>query len=112
MRSLNSAQFFHLFQALAYASNADPQRDRWTVAGVDWGRERRVFWGVHFSFQLETHVLESPHRDGVAWALLVVTERWWGPDRSRTIHEARWARMLKGPASLALAWLKRHAPEQ
>jgi hypothetical protein len=111
MRGLNSAEFIRRFLGLAQASNPNLERDFWNVGGADWIRGRHAVHGPRFSFQLETHVVEYRRGADAAWSLLVVIERWWPANRSRSIREARWARMLDGRASQALAWLKRQTPE-
>ncbi|HUC62213.1 MAG TPA: hypothetical protein VMF53_09675 [Alphaproteobacteria bacterium] len=106
MRGLNSASFRHAWHALYDASNPAHRADRWSVDGVAWVKERHVYWGDAVSFQVETHRLSHAAPKG-GWTLLVVIERWWGPDRARAVREVEWAKMLEGSAEKALAWMRR-----
>ena len=39
--------------------------------------------------------------------LLVVVERWWGPDRDKSIREAYWCRSVAGKTDRVLAWMRK-----
>jgi len=108
VQSLNSRSFFARWQALHAASNPGLLKDRWQFDGVIWTKERHNFWGERYSFQLEVHRLEQAAGTGKpGWTLLVVIERWWGPDRDKSIRESHWCRALKGKAERILAWMKK-----
>jgi hypothetical protein len=107
VRGLNSTGFFARWQAIYTASNPGHVADHWRVGGVEWIKERHYYWGNHYSFQVEAHRLE--HRDGGkgAWSLLVVIERWWGPNKDKDLRQTQWCKLLSGSADRVLAWTKR-----
>lgn len=106
MRGLNSRSFIARWQALYAASNPGLAKDRWEIDGVEWVKERHARWGEHYSYQFEIHRLE--HRAKPGWTLLVVTERWWGPDRTASVRETIWCRALSGNADRIVAWIKKN----
>lgn len=111
MTSLNSNAFFALWQSVYYAASPGPDRDRWQVDGVDWRRDRHLYWSDGYAFQVEAHRLECRERGKILWSLMVVVERWWGEDRSQTIREARWSRLTAGRADQVLRWFRKRAGE-
>lgn len=107
MRGLNSRAFVSQWQALYAASNPGLLKDRWEVGGVAWTRERHAFWGGAYSFQFEIHRMEHWSGSNSSWVLLVVVERWWGPDRDKSIREAYWCRSVAGKTDRVLAWMRK-----
>jgi len=109
MRGLHNRSFFWQWQEAYDVSNPGHLKDRWEVDGVLWTKERHAYWGEPYSVQLEVHRLE--HRNGakVDWRMMVVTERWWGPDREKSIRDTKWCKLISGRPASALAWLHKQA---
>lgn len=107
MRGLNSRSFFARWQALHAASNPGLLSDRWEVDGVEWTKERHAYWGSAYSCQFEVHRMVRPGGAGTGWTLLVVVERWWGPDRTAAVRESYWCRPLAGKAERILDWMRK-----
>lgn len=107
MRNLNSRSFFWAWQTLYGASNPGHLKDHWQVDGVDWTKERHAYWGEHYSVQHEVHRLQYRHGSKVEWELLVVVERWWGPDREKAIRDTCWCRAINGRPDRILAWFRK-----
>lgn len=107
MRGLNSASFFRFWQAIYAASNPGLTADHWRVDGVEWVKERHYYWGDQYSFQVEAHRLEYKESAKPGWLLLVVIERWWGPDKNRDLRQVQWCKVLSGSADRILAWVRR-----
>ena len=74
---------------------------------MEWIKERHYYWSDGYSFQLESHRLEQRGTAQAAWSLLVVIERWWGPDREKAFRQVQWCKLLAGSADRVLAWVKR-----
>ncbi len=57
--------------------------------------------------QHEVHRLE--HRNGgkIDWQIMVVIERWWGPDRNKGIRDISWCKLISGRADRVLTWLRK-----
>ena len=111
MKGLNSSWFFARWQAIYAASNPGHLRDRWSADGVEWIKERHYYWGDAYSFQVESHRLEHRAAGKAAWSLLVVIERWWGPDKEKAFRQVQWCKLLSGSADRVLAWVKRQSPD-
>jgi len=111
MKGLRGSWFLRIWRSVYAASNPGLAKDSWEVDGVDWSRERHGYWGTETSFQFEIHRLVRRSGPKTLWSLLVVIERWWGPDRSREIRGTEWCKVLAGRSADILAWLKRQVPE-
>jgi hypothetical protein len=107
MPGLNTRSFFARWHALHAASNPGLRKDRWEVDGVEWTKERHSFWGERYSFQFEVHRMAHRYGSRHGWALLVVIERWWGPNRKASLREAYWCRRVAGTAESISAWLRK-----
>jgi hypothetical protein len=107
MRGLNSRSFFWQWQALYSASNPDHQKDSWEVDGVSWTKERHAYWGTTYSVQLEVHRLERKNGAKLDWHILVVIERWWGPDRKKCLRDTSWSKLIGGRPERVLGWLRK-----
>ena len=107
MRGLHSRSFFWQWQAVYAASNPGRDKDRWEIDGVAWTKERHAHWGNDYSFQLEIHRLERRTGAKVEWQILVVTERWWGPDREKSVRDTAWCTLISGRAERVLQWLRK-----
>lgn len=107
MRGLSSRSFFARWQALYAASNPGRGRDRWTVDGVDWIQERHSYWGASYSFQFELHRLLRRSDGKTEWELLVAIERWWGPNRDKSMRDTYWCKALSGRTDQILAWMRK-----
>jgi hypothetical protein len=112
LRSLNSRSFFWQWRAVYASSNPGQLKDRWEVGGVEWSRERHTYWGGHYSVQLEIHRLEQRRGAAPHWQLLVVIERWWGPDRDKSIRDTAWCKLISGKADQVRAWLRQQEREE
>jgi hypothetical protein len=112
MRGLNSHSFFWQWEAVYAASNPGHLQDRWTVDGVDWIKERHAYWGDQYSVQLEVHRLVYRRNNKLEWQLLVVIERWWGPDRQAGIRNTSWCKLICGKADGVLAWLRKQQTQR
>lgn len=111
MRGLNNRSFFWQWQTVYASSNPGHQKDRWKIDGVDWTKERHAYWGDQYSVSLEVHRLEYRRNDNVEWQLLVVIERWWGPDRQKGIRDTTWCKLISGRADRVRAWLRKQELE-
>jgi len=109
MSSLNSRAFFRQWQMLYDASNPDHLKDRWKVDGIDWTKERHAYWGENYSTQYEVHRLVHWEGRELEWQLLVVVERWWGPDRKTCIRNVSWCRAVSGKSDKVRAWFKKRS---
>ena len=109
MRGLSSSAFFARWQAIYAASNPGHLKDRWSVDGVVWVKERHYFWGERYSFQVEVHRLEHRGAERSQWALLVVIERWWGADKEKGLRQTQWCKLLSGSSERVLAWARRQS---
>ena len=107
MSSLHSHSFFWQWQTLYASSNPGHLKDRWKIDGVDWSRERHIYWSDQYSMHLEVHRLERKSGDKLEWQLLVVIERWWGSDRQKSIRDSSWCKLIQGRADRVLAWLQK-----
>jgi len=107
MRGLHSHSFFWEWQAVYASSNPGHRKDRWEIDGVDWTKERHAYWSDQYSVQLEVHRMEYKPADRLEWQLLVVIERWWGPDREKNLRVTSWCKLLSGRADRVLAWLRK-----
>jgi hypothetical protein len=107
MRGLNSASFQRNWNSIYDGSNPGHKTDRWRVDGVEWIKERHYYWGERYSFQVETHRLTHDDSAKPGWTLLVVIERWWGPDKNRDLRQVQWAKILSGSSDKVLAWVRR-----
>jgi hypothetical protein len=107
MRGLNSRSFLWQWDAVYASSNPGHLKDRWTVDGVDWTKERHAYWGGQYSVQLEVHRLEYRRGNKVEWQLLVIIERWWGPDRQVGIRNTSWCKLISGKVDSVQAWLRK-----
>jgi hypothetical protein len=87
----------------------DHLKDRWKVDGIDWTKERHAYWGENYSTQYEVHRLVHWEGRELTWQLLVVVERWWGPDRKRCIRNVSWCRAVSGKPDKVLAWFKKRS---
>ncbi len=112
MRGLHSRSFFWRWQAVYAASNPGHLKDRWEVDGVAWTKERHAYWGHSYSVQLEVHRLERKSGAKVDWRMLVVIERWWGPDREKSIRVTSWCKLISGRPERVLAWLRKQDAER
>lgn len=111
MRSLHNKSFFWAWDMLYSASNPGREKDRWTVDGVLWLKQRHAYWGTNYSVQLEVHQLETqpPQRD--KWKLLVVVERWWASDKRECIRDQFWCKLVDGRSDLVRAWLQKNSAQ-
>jgi len=107
MANLNSRSFFWQWQNLYAASNPGYLKNHWQVDDVDWTKEGHSYWGEQYSVQFEIHRLEYRPAKAAEWTLLVVVERWWGPDREKTIRDTSWCRAVNGRADRIQAWVKK-----
>jgi hypothetical protein len=107
MRGLHTRSFFWQWHAAYAASNPGHGKDHWQVDGVSWTKERHAYWGEHYSMQHEVHRLD--HRSGgkVDWQIMVVIERWWGPERDKGIRDISWCKLISGRADRVLSWLSK-----
>ena len=51
--------------------------------------------------------MERKSASEVDWEILVVIERWWGPDREKHIRYSSWCKLIRGRAERVLAWLRK-----
>ena len=107
MRGLHSPSFFWQWQAVYASSNPGHRKDSWEIDGVLWTKERHAYWGDQYSVQLEVHRMERKSASEVDWEILVVIERWWGPDREKYIRYSSWCKLIRGRAERVLAWLRK-----
>ncbi|MGH6990242.1 MAG: hypothetical protein ACREFD_09185 [Stellaceae bacterium] len=107
MAGLHSRSFFWQWQAVYAASNPGREKEHWEVDGVSWTKERSLHWGKDYSFQIETHRLERTSGGRIDWRIMVVTERWWGPDRDRAVRDTAWSTLISGRADRVLQWLRK-----
>lgn len=105
MRGFHDSAFLDLLQEVERATAPSPAVDRWEHDGVLWVRERHLYWGQAYSFQIQAHHLTSQATRG-AWALLVVVEMWWGQSRTEAIRTTHWGRLESGQKEDALRWLE------
>lgn len=112
MRGLHTRNFFWQWHAVYAASNPGHAKDHWQVGDVSWTKQRHVYWGEHYSMQQEVHRLERTTGSKIEWQIMVVTERWWGPDRDKGIRDTSWCKLITGRADRVLAWLRKQEARQ
>lgn len=112
MRGLHTRNFFWQWHAVYAASNPGHAKDHWQVEDVSWTKQRHVYWGEHYSMQQEVHRLERKTGSKIDWQIMVVTERWWGPDRDKGIRDTSWCKLITGRADRVLAWLRKQEARQ
>jgi hypothetical protein len=62
--------------------------------------------------QQEVHRLERKSGSKIDWQIMVVIERWWGPDRDKGIRDTSWCKLITGRADRVLAWLRKQETRQ
>ena len=107
MRGLHTRNFFWQWSAIYAASNPGHLKDHWEIDGVTWTKERHAYWGNEYSVQVEVHRLERKTGMKVDWRIMVVIERWWGPDREKDIRSTSWCKLIIGRADRVLSWLRK-----
>jgi hypothetical protein len=107
MAGLHGGNFFWQWQAVYAATNPGRDKEHWEVDGVSWTKERSLHWGRTHSFQIEIHHLERKVGDRIDWHILVVTERWWGPNRDKAVRDTAWCTLISGRPEHVLQWLRR-----
>lgn len=43
----------------------------------------------------------------IDWQIMVVIERWWGPDKDKGIRDISWCKLVSGRADRVLSWLRK-----
>jgi hypothetical protein len=105
MRGLHTRNFFWQWHAAYAASNPGHGKNHWQ--GVSWTKERHAYWGARYSMQHEVHCLERRNGGKIDWQIMVVIERWWGPDKDKGIRDISWCKLVSGRADRVLSWLRK-----
>jgi hypothetical protein len=110
--NIHSRGFFLQWQLLCAASNPGGRKDRWQVDGVDWTKERLNLWGGDYSVALDIHQLSRKRAGKLDWRLMIVTERWLGPDRAKGIRSSSWSKLISGKPDQVVTWLRKQGADQ
>jgi len=94
MKNFTSPSFFRLFDLLMSTHNPGFKRSKWTLDGVDCGRERHSFTGQQYGFSVEIFTFSRVGKRG--WTLMIVKEHWWIGEDGKDTKALRWARPTSG----------------
>ncbi|HUO00763.1 MAG TPA: hypothetical protein VMU69_31595 [Bradyrhizobium sp.] len=107
MRGLHTRTFFWQWHAVYAASNLGRGKDHWQIDGVSWSKQRHTYWGEYYSMHHEVHRLERKSGNKTDWSIMVVLERWWGPERDKSVRDMSWCKLISGRPDRVLAWLRK-----
>ena len=104
MKNFTSPSFFRLFDLLMSTHNPGFKRSKWTLDGVDCGRERHSFTGQQYGFSVEIFTFSRVGKRG--WTLMIVKEHWWIGEDGKDTKALRWARPTRGRRNDIIAWFR------
>lgn len=104
MKNFTSPSFFRLFDLLMSTHNPGFKRSKWTLDGVDCGRERHSFTGQQYGFSVEIFTFSRVGKRG--WTLMIVKEHWWIGEDGKGTKALRWARPTSGRRNDIIAWFR------
>jgi hypothetical protein len=104
MKGFQDNSFQNAFQRIMSGAKALPTAVRWTIAGVEWHRDRHTHTGQEYSYTVEVHRLFASGPK--SWALLYVIETWWYGSETSETRRASWGKVMKGKRSDVFAWFR------